>query len=209
MAILTWEQVAAVALHAGFPPGDAVIAVAITEPESGRDATIVQAGQPYATTGWGLWQITPGNSVPRFGIDRQLLVASNNAGAAHYKWDAAGGFSPWTTYENGLDRPYRAAAEAAVQAVTHLSRRQLARLVAEADKGGTGTAGGETSVQDWSPYVIHARKHAGRMAMRLETTGRAVRSLHPGRVHPVVRPPSAASLLWSPGQPMPSTEETS
>lgn len=96
-----WER-------AGGPGGQvANIAQAITAPESGRRPGAVQQGQPYATTGWGLWQITPGNSEPQAGVDAQLLNPLNNAEAAVAKYTQAGfSFRPWTTYDNGLYRPY-------------------------------------------------------------------------------------------------------
>jgi hypothetical protein len=78
------------------------IAAAITGAESDFTPSAVQKGQPYATTGWGLWQITPGNSVPQFGTNNQLLNPHNNAEAAVYKYEAGGGsFAPWTTYGSG------------------------------------------------------------------------------------------------------------
>lgn len=203
MAILSWEEVAAVAIRAGWPPGPAVIAVAITEPESGRNATIVQAGQPYATTGWGLWQITPGNSVPAFGVNEQLLHPLNNAKAGHWKWQQAGGFSPWTTWENGLERPFIPAAEAAVRHVTGLSKAELDRLVAKANAGGVSAPIGGGQVSDWSPAVRKSASHQRRIAARDHATAKAMRAMHPGRVHPVVNPPSPAGLLWRPGQPLP------
>jgi Transglycosylase SLT domain len=78
------------------------VAAAITACESSFEPGIIQAGQPYSTTGWGLWQITPGNSVPgEYGSDYQLLDPWNNAEGAVWKYDQAGGFSPWTTYVDG------------------------------------------------------------------------------------------------------------
>lgn len=136
-APLSWTQVAALALDAGFTPAQAVIATSITQPESNRIQNIVQAGQPYATTGWGLWQITPGNSEPQFGIDDAMLIGLNNAHAAKAKFDGAGGFGPWTTWVNGLNQPYIGAAEQAVSAVTKLSLAQLNALVnSTAGQGG-------------------------------------------------------------------------
>lgn len=86
---------------AGGPSSVASTAEAITGAESSFLPGIIQAGQPYSTTGWGLWQITPGNSVPAYGEDYQLLDPWNNAEAAVAKFDAAGGFSPWTTFDDG------------------------------------------------------------------------------------------------------------
>lgn len=90
---LSAAQVASVAYSAGWRGADLTIAVAITMPESGADTTAVQQGQPAATTGWGLWQITPGNS--------GLLDAMANAKAAFAKYQAAHGFTPWTTFVGG------------------------------------------------------------------------------------------------------------
>jgi Transglycosylase SLT domain len=77
------------------------IAAAITYCESSFEPGAIQPGEPYSTTGWGLWQITPGNSVSHYGTDFQVLDPWNNAEEAVYKYNAAGGFSPWTTYLNG------------------------------------------------------------------------------------------------------------
>lgn len=80
----------------------APIAAAITFAESGNDPGVIQQGQPYGTTGWGLWQITPGNSEPQFGIDNSLLSAQANANAAVAKYKSAGdSFTPWTTFTGG------------------------------------------------------------------------------------------------------------
>ena len=88
--------------QAGGPGGaTARIAAAITGAESGFNPNAVQKGQPYATTGWGLFQITPGDSEPQFGINQALLNPVNNARAAVAKYRSAGGFSPWTTFEDG------------------------------------------------------------------------------------------------------------
>jgi hypothetical protein len=110
--IATYGQIKDWWIAAGGPPGVAAIAAAITEPESGRDVTVVQAGEPYATTGWGLWQITPGNSEPQVGTDQQLLTGPTNARAAVAKYEQAGNsFRPWTTYVDGLYIPFLQAAQ--------------------------------------------------------------------------------------------------
>lgn len=90
-------------MGAGGPGGLwAHIAGAITGAESGFRANAVQQGQPYATTGWGPWQITPGNSEPQYGTDYGLLNWRSNALAAVAKFRQAGGsFSPWTTFGSG------------------------------------------------------------------------------------------------------------
>jgi hypothetical protein len=91
---------------AGGPSSVAETAEAITGAEASFEPGIIQPGMPYSTTGWGLWQITPGDSVPAYGEDYQLLDPWNNAEAAVYKYDAAAGFTPWTTYVDGAYQGY-------------------------------------------------------------------------------------------------------
>jgi hypothetical protein len=92
---------------AGGPANEASTAAAIAEAESTLNAKAVQQGQPYSSTGWGLWQITPGNSVPSVGTDSQLLNPLTNAKAAVVKYKAAGNsFSPWTTFTSGAYLKY-------------------------------------------------------------------------------------------------------
>lgn len=105
MAILTYAQLEGLWIAAGGDPAAASTMAAIAYPESSANTASIQQGQPYATTGWGLWQITPGNSVPSAGIDNALLNPLNNAKAAVAKYNAAkksgNGFRPWTTYTSG------------------------------------------------------------------------------------------------------------
>lgn len=70
--------------------------------ESSGTPGAVQQGQPYSTTGWGLWQITPGDSESSIASNTQLLTPLENARAAVAKFDSAEqaggtGLSPWTT----------------------------------------------------------------------------------------------------------------
>lgn len=196
--ILSWEQVAAVALAAGFPPGPAIVATAITMPESSRDATVVQADQPYDTTGWGLWQITPGDSEPQFGIDNQLLRPLNNGRAAHAKWGAARGFTPWTTYVDGAYRDWLGQAEQAVAAVAHLTPQQLRDLVRHLGGGGAPAAPGVTRAENWSPQVSATSQHFGTAAKHLVGYAAGVSGLEPRFTPPRVTVPDPATLLWLP-----------
>ncbi|MGH3165957.1 MAG: hypothetical protein ACRDN0_08685 [Trebonia sp.] len=91
---------------AGGASSAAETAEAITGAESSFQPGIIQAGEPYSTTGWGLWQITPGDSLPGYGEDYQLLDPWNNAEVAVSKYDDADGFSPWTTYDDGVYKNY-------------------------------------------------------------------------------------------------------
>lgn len=90
---------------AGGPPSLAATMAAIASAESGLQPGVVQQGQPYATTGWGLWQITPGDSEPQIGTDKALLSPLTNAKAAVAKYNS-GGLSQWTTYTSGAYRQY-------------------------------------------------------------------------------------------------------
>lgn len=115
--ILSAAQIFTIARIAGFPPAEAVIATAITQPEASANADAIQQGQPYATTGWGLWQITPGNSVPSVAVDYGLLVPQNNADAAFVKYRGSGNsFRPWTTWTSGKYRAWLGWAQAGATA---------------------------------------------------------------------------------------------
>jgi hypothetical protein len=90
---------------------DAQVAAAITGAESSFLPGIIQPGVDYCgagadRAGWGLWQITCGNSVPQYGTDFQILDPWNNAEEAVFKCkqDMDAGFNcftPWSTYIDG------------------------------------------------------------------------------------------------------------
>lgn len=101
---------------AGGPASTAETAAAIAGAESSYYPGIIQQGVDYCgagpdKAGWGLWQITCGNSVPAFGTDFQLLDPWNNAEAGVAKYNASvaagyDGFRPWATYTSGAYRGY-------------------------------------------------------------------------------------------------------
>ena len=115
------DQIINAARAAGFPDNllDTMRCIAYAE-SSGTNA--IQKGQPYATTGWGTWQITPGDSVTSVGLDLELLDININARAAHVKWKSQG-LHAWTTYTNGLykqwENYHRAAGSASGATVAH------------------------------------------------------------------------------------------
>jgi hypothetical protein len=193
--ILSWEQVAAVAIKAGWSPGAAVIAVSITEPESARDSTVIQQGEPYATTGWGLWQITPGDSEPQFGVNEAMLNPLSNARAALAKYNGAGGFSPWTTWSAGKNVPYIPEAEAAVAAVTHLKPGELDKLVKQAEAGAGGTGGIVPPATDWAYQIRLTRGHLHRATLDLAAAADATRRIRPRLRPPAVIPPGPAGIV--------------
>jgi hypothetical protein len=100
----SFAQLEQFAIQGGFPASLAPTMAAIAMAESSGN-NVVQQGQPYATTGWGLWQITPGNSVPQFGSDQALLNPVANAQAAHQKW-VGQGLGAWTTYTSGAYKQF-------------------------------------------------------------------------------------------------------
>lgn len=89
---------------AGFPSSvvDTMRCICYAE-SSGSNA--IQENQPYSTTGWGGWQITPGNSVPSVGTDMQLLDIYANARAAKVKYDSQG-LKAWVTWQTGAYKKY-------------------------------------------------------------------------------------------------------
>jgi hypothetical protein len=105
-------------IAAGGPASLASTAAAITGAESSACPGIIQPDQPYATTGWGLWQITSGHSAPpKYGSDYQLLDPWNNAEAAVWKYKEQG-LNAWTTYIDGV---YEQSAESDVAPATGLT----------------------------------------------------------------------------------------
>jgi PKD repeat protein len=114
---LSYAKIEGYWIIAGGPNGSAgsfsqaQVAAAITGAESSFLPGIIQPGVDYCgagadRAGWGLWQITCGNSVPKFGKNFQVLDPWNNAEAAvsKCKGDEAAGFNcfaPWATWLSG------------------------------------------------------------------------------------------------------------
>ncbi len=102
---MTFSQIEQTWIKAGGNPALAPTMAAIAEAESSGRPGAVQSGQPYSTTGWGLWQITPGNSVPSAGTNSALLNPIANAKAAIAKLNSQG-LRAWTTYNDGAYRRF-------------------------------------------------------------------------------------------------------
>ena len=100
----TKDQIRQALEDAGWPPETWATMTAIAGAESSY-SNAIQKEQPYATTGWGTWQITPGNSVPSIAVDLALLDLVTNARAALVKWRTQG-YRAWTTWSNGVYRRY-------------------------------------------------------------------------------------------------------
>jgi TP901 family phage tail tape measure protein len=142
--IASWWQ------GAGGPGGDtAKIAAAITGAESSFNVKAIQQGQPYNSTGWGLWQITPGNSEPSAGIDDQLLTGPSNAKAAVLKYRGAGdSFSPWTTYMDGAYKAFLASGGLIPPAAASIPQSRWY------DQGGWLASGGSAVNASGSPEAV-------------------------------------------------------
>lgn len=132
--VLSDDQLAALLRKQGVSAGDAAYLVATAHPESHADPAEVQQGVPYDQQGWGIWQITPGNSVPSAGINNALLNPQANAKAAAAKLKSQG-LDAWTTYTSGAYQPYFAGAKAAVAKVYGMPLSQVDQLASSAGHG--------------------------------------------------------------------------
>lgn len=140
--ILSDDQLAALLRKAKVSAGDAAYLVAVAHPESGDDPAAVQQGVPYSQQGWGIWQITPGDSVPSVGVNEALLNPQANARAAAVKLKSQG-LGAWTTYTSGKYQQFFPAAKAAVAKVYGLPLSEVDKLASSAGHGG-----GDDSSQD-------------------------------------------------------------
>lgn len=100
----SYQQLVDAVNKAGFQSSVVDIMVAIAYAESGG-TNAIQKAQPYSTTGWGTWQITPGNSVPTVGVDLALLDLDTNAEAAFAKYRMQG-LRAWSTYNSGIYKKF-------------------------------------------------------------------------------------------------------
>jgi len=103
------------ALNAGFSGTDAVTAAAIAMAESaGNPGAQGDYGNPVAGqyNAFGLWQINTGEN-PEF-VGANLDDPQTNASAAYQLYSAAGGFSPWSTYNSGAYQPFVAQVTTAI-----------------------------------------------------------------------------------------------
>jgi hypothetical protein len=129
---------AAALRNAGVSAGDAAYLVATAHPESGG-CSVEQQGEPYAETGWGVWQITPGNSEAQFGTNSQLFNLQANANAAAAKLKSQG-LDAWTTITSGKYLTYLSSAKSAVTTVYNMSEAEVNKLVNSAGTSGPATA---------------------------------------------------------------------
>lgn len=130
--ILTHEQVYALARNAGCNNAQAIIATAITNPESGRNTRNV-GDQTLAKYGSrGLWQIFSGaHSLHELGIKSydDLFDPYVNARAMWIVSVHGTTWHPWSTYNDGAYKPYVPRAAAAAKTVGDNYRAFLAGTV--------------------------------------------------------------------------------
>lgn len=100
----TYAQLEQLWINNGGAKGLAPVAAAIAEAESGGNAAATNPTDNNGTqTSWGLWQISNGTHdrpVPN------ILDPNVNAAQAVAKYQAAGGWSPWGTYDSGAYKQY-------------------------------------------------------------------------------------------------------
>lgn len=106
--ILTPAQISYYAQNAGFTGQDLLTAVAIALAESSGNANVYNretaAGAPQGQGSYGLWQIYLYKHPEDAGLN--LYDPQINANAAFAIYSAAGGFTPWTTYNSGAYQAY-------------------------------------------------------------------------------------------------------
>ena len=119
MSNLSAAQIASYAANAGFTGEDLATAVAIALAESSGNPNAYNAeeaaGTPLGQGSFGLWQIYV-YANPQF-AGSNLYDPQTNANAAYTLYEAAGGFSPWATYNSGAYTADLASAEAAANAL--------------------------------------------------------------------------------------------
>lgn len=104
MATYTYAQLEQLWINAGGSKALAPVAAAIAEAESaGNSAATNPTDNGGTQTSWGLWQISNGTHaqpVPN------ILDPAVNAQQAVAKYNGAGGWSPWGTYDSGAYKQY-------------------------------------------------------------------------------------------------------
>ena len=115
---LSWEEIAQIAYDAGWRGEDLITAVALTQPESGRNPSINNAGtNSNGTIDYGLWQINGIHNPPIPGIYDPVV----NAQMAYDIYRTAprnGGynFTPWSAFNANRHTQYLDEARAGAQA---------------------------------------------------------------------------------------------
>ena len=103
MTVYSYAQLEQLWINAGGDRSLAPVAAAIAEAESaGRSNALNPTDNNGTQTSVGLWQVSNGtHSYPS-----AWLTPSGNAAEAVAKYQGAGGWSPWGTYDSGAYRQY-------------------------------------------------------------------------------------------------------
>lgn len=103
MATYSYAQLEQLWINAGGSKATAPVAAAIAEAEShGNDQALNPTDNNGTQTSVGLWQVSNGtHSYPP-----SWLTPAGNAAEAVAKYQAAGGWSPWGTYDSGAYKQY-------------------------------------------------------------------------------------------------------
>jgi hypothetical protein len=147
------DELAWIALNAGWTGDDAAIAVAIMKAESGGKPGINNAGMNGdGTVDHGLWQINDVHNSKLPGMNR--YDPAINTQLARMVYQDAGGWTPWSVYNNGLYQQHMPDAKAAVaRGGTAPSNSGTKQAAAGKSGGGGGPAGtgGLTSILGVGP----------------------------------------------------------
>jgi hypothetical protein len=131
VSVVPWIDVAEFAYQAGFRSDAHATAVAISEPESGRETTAHNASDPNGGS-FGLMQINgvhdpngsgvAPNIVPTAAWVAKMYDPLENMREAYAVWMRAGrSFAPWGTFKYGLHKPYVVTAKVALDARSRLA----------------------------------------------------------------------------------------
>lgn len=129
--VLTYDQVAALALRSGWGGLDLVTAVAVARAESSFRTKAVS----YTGCCHGLWQV---NSSVHGTTAETMFDPLSNGLKAFTIWDAANSWSPWEAYTLGMHSQFMDEAEAAVSRQVD-NGGQAYHSIAQAPSSDTGT----------------------------------------------------------------------
>lgn len=197
MSTLTDVQLVALAEKAGATPAQAVILAAIAHPESGGSTTSHNTDAATGDNSYGLWQINMIGSLgparlKQFGLtsNDQLFDPLTNARAAVALMKETGGFSPWSTYNNGAYAQYVSQAQAAAP---QASAVDVAALVKNSPTSGDNSgAGGGGDLNAAAPQSVQTYLHDGSPD---STYGYLAAYIHDPQIGPILA--KAAKEGWS------------
>lgn len=154
---ISLEGCAAFWVAAGGPPTLASLMAYVARAESGCNPGAIQQTQPYATTGWGLWQITPGDSETAIGIDYELCTPLLNAHAAVAKYHAQG-IEAWEG--DPVAGPYMQTGVQPTPLVVPAPASGLVVLLGEYEPTGPAPAGTHNTYNPTTPVPVTQRSTA-------------------------------------------------